>query len=241
MPRPTFFNSPKFALAQRRLKEPDAHLLGHLEFMWAAANECGEPVFRSAEQVEAAARWDGEEGLFALTLSKDGSNFLDAKDDGTYEIHDFWHHCPDYVRKRRSREQERQLSKDNGGQRLVSDRSTADNGRPPTPTPTPTPTHKKTPSAHPGFDEFYQAYPRHQGKADAFKAWNSTKPDLPTVLTALEWQRQNWTDPKYVPLPATYLRGRRWEDERTTSQPAPKKPKVDPSDPQYAEIMELLK
>lgn len=97
------------------------------------------------------------------------------------------------------------------------------------------------------FNLFYAIYPRKENKPDAFKAWGQVKAEshLDDIKSAINWQvvSDQWTkeNGKYIPLPASYLRGRRWEDERTTSKPAPKKPKVDPSDPQYAEIMELLK
>ena len=136
MARPTLFNNPKFVLAQRRLKECEAHLLGHLEFMWAAANESGEPIFANADLVEAAARWDGEEGKFAQVLSQAGSNFLDLRSNGSYEIHDYWHHVPDYVKSRRRMEEKRKSSSEkfetvpNSSEKFVT----------PAPAPAPAPT-----------------------------------------------------------------------------------------------------
>jgi hypothetical protein len=76
---------------------------------------------------------------------------------------------------------------------------------------------------HEDFDVFYKSYPKKKNRGDAEKAWNSLKPDLQSVLNALEWQKKNidWTkeDGKYIPYPASYLRSRAWEDEK----PAPKK------------------
>lgn len=67
------------------------------------------------------------------------------------------------------------------------------------------------------FDTFWAAYPRKQAKRDAFKAWGQVHPPLEAVLTALAWQcdTDQWTrdDGAYIPLPASYLRGWRWEDE----------------------------
>lgn len=68
----------------------------------------------------------------------------------------------------------------------------------------------------PDFTAFYLAYPRKEAKPAALKAWNTQKPDLALVLAALAWQKQKWTDPKYIPLPASYLNARRWEDEKPT-------------------------
>ncbi len=68
------------------------------------------------------------------------------------------------------------------------------------------------------FAKFYSAYPNHKAKQDALKAWLQVAPALEAVLAALAWQRkqEDWTKEggKFVPLPATYLRGRRWEDEK---------------------------
>src|SRR5262245_37189711 len=69
------------------------------------------------------------------------------------------------------------------------------------------------------FDEFWKAYPVHEGKQRARKAWAKLKPPpLRAILEALEWQRRlpKWAEDggRYVPHAATYLNGRRWEDER---------------------------
>jgi len=73
-----------------------------------------------------------------------------------------------------------------------------------------------------GFNEFWTAYPRKTAKADAERAWAKIKPDLETVLTALEWQckLEDWTKEgvKYIPFPATYLNSRRYEDEKPVAK-----------------------
>ena len=82
---------------------------------------------------------------------------------------------------------------------------------------------KKTPSESTppdGFDQFWSAYPRHTGKAEAKKAFDKLKPDvelLGKMLDAIErqkassqWQRD---DGQYIPYPATWLNKKRWEDE----------------------------
>lgn len=76
-----------------------------------------------------------------------------------------------------------------------------------------------------GFDAFYAAYPRHEGKAAALKAWNKLKPDivLQTKMgESLEAQKQSqqWqkNGGQYIPMPSTWLNGRRWEDEATQNQ-----------------------
>jgi hypothetical protein len=65
-----------------------------------------------------------------------------------------------------------------------------------------------------GFPQWYARYPRKEAKADAEKAWRSLKNgDREHAAKALE----TWPFPaeqKYIPLPASWLRKRRWEDER---------------------------
>lgn len=70
------------------------------------------------------------------------------------------------------------------------------------------------------FDQFWSAYPRKTGKQDAMKAWKSLKvdaalaADIMTGLSAWKGSDQwNRDDGKYIPYPARWLRGRRWEDE----------------------------
>lgn len=66
------------------------------------------------------------------------------------------------------------------------------------------------------FAAFWAAYPKHQGRKDAWKAWQSIRPSVAVqaaILAALAWQRREWSDVAYAPLPASYLRGERWMDE----------------------------
>lgn len=87
----------------------------------------------------------------------------------------------------------------------------------------PNPTLKGTLKGEVGerFMQFWSAYPRKVGKAAAEKAWPKAADSLPAILEALAWQRlsEGWTKDggAFIPHPATYLNGRRWEDEK----PAP--------------------
>lgn len=77
-----------------------------------------------------------------------------------------------------------------------------------------------TSSLKDSFNVFYTAYPKHQGKEAALKAWTKLNPDDPLLRTILQaiviaketdsWKKDNG---KYIPLPATWLNGKRWEDE----------------------------
>jgi hypothetical protein len=75
-------------------------------------------------------------------------------------------------------------------------------------------------SAGARFSEFYLAYPRKEGRPKAEKAWRAGKLDrfadkiLADVVERVG-DEGGWkgTETKFIPLPATYLNGRRWEDE----------------------------
>lgn len=75
-------------------------------------------------------------------------------------------------------------------------------------------------SIYANFDEFWAMYPNKKAKADAQKAWSKLSPNdelFKTIITALEKQKKSndWTKEtgKYVPYPATWIRGKRWQDE----------------------------
>ena len=71
------------------------------------------------------------------------------------------------------------------------------------------------------FEEFWSAYPKKKAKEAAKKAWLKLKPDEALgkeIIQAVtesaktkDWLKENG---KYIPFPATYLNGKRWEDER---------------------------
>lgn len=63
------------------------------------------------------------------------------------------------------------------------------------------------------FETFYSAYPRKVSKTNAEKAWKKQKCVLSEVMPALQKQMKLWTDPQFTPHPASWLNGRRWEDE----------------------------
>ena len=76
------------------------------------------------------------------------------------------------------------------------------------------------------FDVFWAAYPRHTGKQDAYKAFVKLKPDealMQAILSGIERQKQSaqWTKDggQFIPHPATWLNGCRWEDELPKNVP----------------------
>lgn len=75
------------------------------------------------------------------------------------------------------------------------------------------------------FDEFWAIYPKKQDKQHAKKAFEKINPDrslLDKMISAVkQWsQSQQWTKDggQFIPMPATWLNGKRWEDEAPVVQ-----------------------
>lgn len=71
----------------------------------------------------------------------------------------------------------------------------------------------------PGFEKFWEVYPRKVGKKAALRAYSKLKPDTDTltnILTAVSEQSKTlWVnkEPEFIPHPATWLNSERWNDE----------------------------
>lgn len=68
------------------------------------------------------------------------------------------------------------------------------------------------------FSSFWAIYPRREAKKDAARAWSQVPVSIwPAVITAAVAWRRVWAgqgrETNHIPLPATWLRGERWEDE----------------------------
>lgn len=91
------------------------------------------------------------------------------------------------------------------------------------------------------FDEFWSAYPKHEDKQAAKKAFEKLNPDdelFQVMLKAIaawkdtdQWQENGG---QFIPYPSTWLNKRRWEDEVPVKKPAkPVKPVKTVSAQQY--------
>lgn len=64
------------------------------------------------------------------------------------------------------------------------------------------------------FSDFWNVYPRKQGKAKAIPAWNRL-PEAKRKLAVNDCQtRFKDTEKQFTPMPASYLNDKRWEDEK---------------------------
>jgi hypothetical protein len=71
-----------------------------------------------------------------------------------------------------------------------------------------------------GFEDWYAIYPKKQARGDAERAWIALHPNpalIEKMIAAVyvQMRSEQWTKDggKYIPLPATWIRGKRWEDE----------------------------
>lgn len=73
------------------------------------------------------------------------------------------------------------------------------------------------------FVQFWNLYPRREAKKDARRAWEKIQlAEVAPILANVKKRKLNgWKDPQFIPLPATYLNGRRWEDEAPQTAPDP--------------------
>lgn len=93
------------------------------------------------------------------------------------------------------------------------------------------PTAKKTQGYPDDFELWWQGYPRKIAKADAAKAWKRARrsTDADTLTTALAasvraWRAQGRAT-EHIPHAASWLNGRRWEDQPDTDMPRAPEPK----------------
>ncbi len=92
------------------------------------------------------------------------------------------------------------------------------------------------------FESFWEAYPRKAGKAAAKKAFLKQKPGdalIAAMLGAIEAQKRSeqWTRDggQYIPYPATWLNGERWNDELPQARGKPENPALDYGQRVYTE------
>lgn len=79
------------------------------------------------------------------------------------------------------------------------------------------------------FDSFWNLYPRRLARKDAERAWRkipvAKQIDVVNAVKAhIQLWKQQGTEKQFIPYPATWLNGQRWEDE---IELAPEMPQCD--------------
>lgn len=160
----------------------------------------------------------------------DGKQPLWLRVDGGFQVHDYlhWNEAREVVLAKRSAGRARVAKHRNGGSNDVSNgvsnalRNAYIASREVGGTPNSSSLKKKRSDsvADPRFDQFWSAYPRKAAKGDALKVWLRLKVDdamLAQILAAVEAQKSSdqWrrNGGQFVPYPATWLNGQRWQDE----------------------------
>lgn len=113
----------------------------------------------------------------------------------------------------------------NGGKRLLTiQETTQKNTTEDQAAPVVADTPKKPKLDQAQFDQFWNVWPKRVGKEAAMKAWAKLKMNqalFDQIIAAVNAQKQNWTDPKYIKNPATWINGKHWKDETyIPNQPA---------------------
>ena len=72
------------------------------------------------------------------------------------------------------------------------------------------------------FERFWKAYPRRIGKKVAEKALARAlrEVSIDTIIDAVARQTSLWTEPKFIPHPATWLNAGRWADDLPEFKPS---------------------
>ena len=207
--------------AADQLEVEPPHMMGLLVsfWLWALDNApTGSLVDITPRMISRAAQWDGDPEKLAKTLIRAG--WIDEKEDGTLEIHDWYEYAGKLI-------DQRQAEKERSRSRRAAAAASAD-ASPDDPTPTagrPANSRKKaggrvdqsredktregsTPPSpsdegsdggtkslvEARFLEFWKAYPKKTGKQYALKAWNKIKPTAELherIMQAVDAQKRS--------------------------------------------------
>jgi hypothetical protein len=191
------------------------------------------------DEIADAALWKGDPGKFVKALNNAG--FVDSEK-GKNTIHDWDDYAGRLIEQREiTREKARERNKRYRERKRDASRDVAATSRDAATVPNRTQPNRTRPASlgqvdqtdskhdagvdQSGFDQFWAAYPKKAKKADAQKAWGQVRASklTETIMNALagfkvsaEWIRE---EGRYIPHPATWLRGRRWEDASELIRP----------------------
>lgn len=207
-----------------QLNLPPAQAAGHLLFLWLFtvrnAWKDGDLSKWGDKAIERGSGWQGEPGVLIAALRSTG--WLDGS-----QIHDWHDVAGGYVKQRESNEKQH-LKKKESIQPTVGPPVGPTVG-PPVASPVEPPGEDKIrldkirleesiKEQDALFAQFWEAYPRKDDKSNSRKTWNKYKvtPELLVLMLAkIKQEKVRWSqgEAKYIPMPSTWLNGKRWENE----------------------------
>lgn len=217
-------------MARLKIEKRDAVGLLHLLWWWAMDNALTGDIRQPNVAVARAVEWEGDADALVTALVE--SDWLE-RNDGSLVIHDWHHRAGAIVEKRLQRkalkEGEADKKRRPRGRRTAAERPTNGSENRPTVSLSVSESLPKEKDSTPlGFADFWKVYPKKLAKNDAEKTWEKLKPDQQTIRWMLSSIRKfkdtrEWFEKegKFVPYPATWLNGRRWEDHDAPKPPPP--------------------
>lgn len=222
---------PKMIMLASTLACPRHAAVGILECLWhftARYAPRGDVGKFSDDVIANAIEWKNDPKTLIEALIKCG--WLEHSDKHRIVVHDWSHHADDGVNKYLKRCKDRFFD----GSKPYDKGKTAARKRrasvtpsacPPEPLPLPSPEPSPSPptpssGARKRFDTFWTEYPRKDSKQVAVKSFEKLNPSdelfgriiahVRTMKASEQWTRDGG---RFIPMPATYLNQKRWEDE----------------------------
>ena len=211
------------------LSIPPVLVIGHLHALWHAVLEQQEDGDLSTwpnAMIAHAAAFVGDVDLFVTELQQ--KNWLDGK-----MVHDWLEYAGRYLESKYRTSNPKKLKaifrKHKTVRSVIYSPTKVGSESPHLPNLPDLPNPPTEPTQPCEFDEFWKCYPRKVGKDAARRSWrklNGTRPDLSVMIDAIARQKRSdqWLKDggRFIPHPATWLNGKRWEDEVMTAISHPK-------------------
>jgi hypothetical protein len=211
-----------------------AAAVGHMELLWhfaAVRAPQGDIGKWTDAEIAHACAFEGDEAQFVVALVESG--WLDRSPRHRLVVHDWHDHADHSVKKWLERQELTAFSESIARGRRVRDESRPKADLSALARGSGLGSGKALASCSEGglggfaeFARFWAAYPRKASKQDAARAFAKLSPDAALVDVMLEaiarqkqWPQWMRDDGQFIPYPATWLNGRKWDDEAPRPTP----------------------
>jgi predicted outer membrane lipoprotein len=205
--------------------------LGMLHALWHEVMDDGASGdvtdWRDGEIGDAAA-WVGDNTRFCDALRRHGFIVPDEDDPTREVIADWWEIGGGLLEQRERKRLAMQALRERRKQEEKEAEEEASGVEAPKRSRAP----RRTSGDDPAFERFWEVYPRRDAKAKARDAWKKLGPDSDLADRIVARVTEQAKSPKwledggrFIPLPATYLNGERWQDEGVSVSALPTPPK----------------